>query len=236
MRKLAGSALSDSAPAGARAASAELLDLRFRALVPEADWAELPPAVRRRFSKRLGDGESAVYAGRVVGTELSLAGWLLAQLLRPLGVPLPTARVADVPGVVAVTQDGAGNGQIWTRLYARGSGFPQAIHSAKRFRGPTGLEERVGAGLGMSLRVLVQDRALIFRSERYFIDLPGLRVILPRWLTPGTLSVSHTATGPRSFRFVLEIRHARLGRLLRQEAEFLDQVAARETAPPSPSP
>ncbi|MER2253243.1 DUF4166 domain-containing protein [Methylorubrum podarium] len=207
---------------------AELFDLRFRALVPDADWARLPPAVRRRFTKRLGVGESAVYAGRVVETDLTALGWLLAQGLRLVGAPLPTSRVADVPSVVAVTQDGAGHGQIWTRLYARGTGFPQAIHSAKRFQGPTGLEERVGAGLGMSLRVLVEDRALVFRSERYFIDLPGVRLILPRWLTPGTLTVSHAATGLRSFRFVLEIRHAWLGRLLRQEVEFSDHVEARE--------
>jgi Domain of unknown function (DUF4166) len=221
-------AVAETAPAVSTPRHAELLDLRFRALVPEADWARLPPAVRRRFSKRLGEGESSVYVGRVVETDLSPLGWLLAQSLRLVGAPLPTTRVADVPSVVAVTQDGTGSGQIWTRLYARGSGFPQAIHSAKRFRGPTGLEERVGAGLGMSLRVLVEDRALVFRSERYFIDLPGLRLILPRWLTPGTLTVSHGATGARSFRFVLEIRHAWLGRLLRQEAEFSDHVEARD--------
>jgi hypothetical protein len=32
-------------------------DLRFRALVPEADWGRLPLPIRRRFSKRLADGE-----------------------------------------------------------------------------------------------------------------------------------------------------------------------------------
>lgn len=226
-----------AAPAPAASKTpADLLDLRFRALVPEADWAQLPPAVQRRFSKRLGNDESAVYAGRVIETRLSRLGWLLAQLLRVVGAPLPTARVADVPSVVAVTQDGAGGGQIWTRLYARGSGFPQAIHSAKRFRGPTGLEERVGGGLGMSLRVLVEDRALVFRSERYFIDLPGFRLTLPGWLTPGILTVSHGATGPHRFRFVLEIRHARFGRLVRQEAEFADQFERPERGSVSPFP
>lgn len=223
-------------PVSAPGRPAELFDLRFRALVPETDWAQLPPAVRRRFTKRLGAGESAVYAGRVVETDLTALGWLLAQFLRLVGAPLPTARIANVPSVVAVTQDGAGSGQIWTRLYARGSGFPQAIHSAKRFRGLTGLEERVGAGLGMSLRVLVEDRALVFRSERYFIDLPGFRLMLPSWLTPGILTVSHSETGSRSFRFVLEIRHAWAGRLLRQEAEFTDQTEARDAVAFAPMP
>ena len=63
--------------------------------VPTA--ARLPPAVRRRFTKRLGEGESAVYAGRVVETQLTRLGWLLAQVLRLVGAPLPTARVFGMP-------------------------------------------------------------------------------------------------------------------------------------------
>ena len=88
----------------------------------------------------------------------------------------------------------------------------------------------------MSLRVLVEDRALIFRSERYFIDLPGFRLTLPDWLTPGILTVSHGATGPYRFRFVLEIQHARFGRLVRQEAEFADQFERPERGGSSPLP
>lgn len=207
---------------------AELLDLRFRALVPEADWARLPPAVRRRFTKRLADEQSAVYSGTVVETRLSRAGWLLAQALRVVGAPLPTSEVAGVPSVVAVTQDGRGGGQIWTRLYARGSAFPQAIHSAKRFRGPTGLEEHVGAGLGMSLAVTVEDDALVFRSVDYFFEVLGGRLRLPGWLTPGRLTVVHAATGPHAFRFSFEIRHPLAGLLLRQVADFSDLAEMRD--------
>ena len=199
-------AVAEIAPAVSPPRHAELLDLRFRALVPEADWARLPPAVRRRFSKRLGEGESAVYVGRVVETDLSPLGWLLAQGLRLVGAPLPTTRVADVPSVVAVTQDGAGSGQIWTRLYARGSGFPQAIHSAKRFAGPTGLEEHVRCGVGMTLAVAVEERALVFRSDRYFIGPGRWRAMLPAWATPPTRAIASrvspgmrdaSANGPR---------------------------------------
>ncbi|WP_232628428.1 DUF4166 domain-containing protein [Methylobacterium sp. Leaf118] len=216
-------------PVSNEARPAERLDLRFRALVPETDWARLPPAVRHRFTKRLGDGQSAVYAGQVIETRLSRLGWLLAQALRLVGAPLPTTAIAGVPSVVAVMPD-PGGGQVWTRLYARGTGFPQAIHSAKRFRGPTGLEEHVGAGLGMSLRVTVEGEALVFRSERYFVERFGLRITLPGWLTPGRLTVRHAATGPHAFRFSFEIRHSWIGLLLSQEAEFSDQATMRAAA------
>src|SRR6266568_630406 len=49
----------------------ELGDLRFRALMTEADWASLPLAIRRRFSKRLAGGQTIVYAGEILESRMS---------------------------------------------------------------------------------------------------------------------------------------------------------------------
>jgi hypothetical protein len=200
-------------------------DLRFRALVPAADWGRLPLPIRRRFSKRLADGETAVYVGQVLETHLSRAGWLLAQLLRLIGAPLPTAPDAHFPGVhvpsvVTVTEETATGGQIWTRLYARRRSFPQVIHSSKRFAGRTGLEEYVGYGIGMALTVAVEAGALVFRSDGYFIEILTHRFFLPPWATPGALSVTHAEIGDGRFLFTLEIVHPRFGRIIRQSAAF----------------
>src|SRR5262245_48632290 len=195
-------------------------DLRFRALLSEADWASLPLAVRRRFSKRLAGGNTAIYVGTVLETWMSRAGWLLAQALRLIGGPLPTARDAGAPAVVSVTEDMARGGQVWTRLYARRRGFPQVIHSAKRFCGPTGIEEHVGCGVGMTLKVAVEDGALVFRSGRYFVDLGRRRLLLPDWATPGALTVKHIEETEGRFIFTLSIVHPRLGVLIRQSALF----------------
>src|SRR4051812_9415025 len=62
-------------------------DPRFRSLLPPQEWAALPAAVRRRFSKRLVGGATAVYAGEVLETCMSRAGWLLAQAARLIGGP-----------------------------------------------------------------------------------------------------------------------------------------------------
>ena len=200
----------------------ELGDLRFRALLPAEDWAALPPAVRQRFSKRLAGGATVVYVGVVVETRMSRAGWWLAQAARLIGAPLPTARDAGVPSVVTVTEDVATGGQIWTRLYARRSGFPQVIHSSKRFAGPTGLEEYVGRGVGMALSVHVEAAALAFRSAHYFLSLGGMRVRLPAWATPGALCVTHANQGEGRFVFTLELAHPLLGTLIRQTVAFKD--------------
>lgn len=199
-----------------------LVDERFRALLSAADWARLPLAVRRRFSHRLVGGASHIYRGEIVATAMSRAGHWLSQAARLVGAPLPLWRDAGVAAVVTVTEDVAGRGQHWTRLYARRGGFPQVVRSSKRFAGPTGLEEIVGYGIGMALVVEAQADALVFRSASYFIDLGFGRLTLPGWLTPGALTVIHRELGSGRFLFELALVHPRLGLLIRQVARFAD--------------
>ena len=200
-------------------------DLRFRALLSSADWAALPAPIRKRFSKRVAGGETAVYSGEVEHTDLSRLGWLFAQLARFCGGPLPLSRLARVPAVVSVTEDMVTGGQIWTRLYARRDGFPQIIHSSKRFAGPTGLEEYVGRGIGMELTVHVEDAALLFRSARYFFRIGRVGFHLPTWLTPGALTVTHAELGEGRFTFTLDVVHPFLGCIVHQHAVFREVMS-----------
>lgn len=199
----------------------ELADLRFRALLSAEAWAALPLAVRRRFSKRMTGGATVAYRGGVVAVSANAAGRLLAEAARLIGGPLPLVFEPGV-SVVTVTEDQIGQGQVWTRLYARQGGFPQVIHSAKRFAGPTGLEEYVGAGVGMALTVAVEDAALVFRSAFYFVTVLGLRLRLPCWAEPGRLTIVHRDLGEGAFAFTLALDHPWLGRLLSQDAVFKD--------------
>src|SRR3954466_16176566 len=211
----------------ARPASNTILldDRRFHSLLPDEDWGRLPLAIWRRFSKRCGEGETVVYVGEVEEATFSRIGWWLAQLARAIGGPLPTGTETGVPMVVTVTEDAASGGQIWTRICARSSGFPQVIHSAKRFAGPTGLEEYVGYGISMALRISVEQDALRFRSVGYALELGGLRLPLPDWLTPGDLTVTHSDLDGGAFRFTLEIIHPRYGALIHQSAMFREAVS-----------
>jgi hypothetical protein len=191
----------------ARIADSALGDLRFRALLDDEKWDQLPWRIRRRFSKRLAGGETATYIGGIVECHLSKVGWLLAQALRLVGGPLPTSRDVHVPTVVSVTEDMRTGGQIWTRLYARRNGFPQVIHSAKRFAGSTGLEEYIGFGIGMRLTVDVESAAMVFRSAGYFLQILRRPFSLPAWAAPGQMSITHAEIGEESFRFTLEVVH-----------------------------
>jgi hypothetical protein len=201
---------------------APIEDLRFRTLVGERAWGELPEAVRRRFSKCLGPGDAVVYQGHVTVTRLSLGGRMLSFLARAIGSPLPLTDGATGPAVVIVTEDERFGGQSWLRVYARPGRFPQAIHSAKRFGGPTGLEEYVGCGIGMALQVSVQEGTLAFRSAGYFLQVAGWRMAIPRLLQPGQMLIVHRDLGSGRFEFSLSLTHPVFGRLVHQAAVFRD--------------
>ena len=211
---------------GLQASLAKLLDdSRFRSLLSNDDWGRLPVATWRRFSTRRADGGTIIYVGEVDDASISSIGWWLVQLARLIGGPLPTGAETGVPMIVTVTEEEASGGQIWTRICARRDGFPQVIHSSKRFAGPTGLEEYIGFGVSMALRVSVEHEALVFRSAGYSLQLGPFRVPLPAWLTPGDLTVTHSDLGCGTFQFALEIVHRRFGLLLRQSAVFREAAS-----------
>ncbi len=197
-------------------------DLRFRRLLGEAAWAELPEPVRRRFSKCLAPGETLIYRGAVVATELSRAGRVLSFLTRLIGSPLPLSDGVTGPALVAVTEDPVLGGQSWLRIYSRPGRFPQAIHSAKRFRGPTGLGEHVGCGIGMALKGEAKEGVLLFRSTGYFLEVGRWRWQLPRALHPGRMLIAHRDEGAGRFSFRLTLTHPALGCLVHQLAYFSD--------------
>ncbi|WP_157216612.1 DUF4166 domain-containing protein [Flavisphingomonas formosensis] len=206
-----------------RAGEAALVDLRFRTLLGAGAWAVLPAAVRARFSKRLAGGAAVTYVGEVAECRMSRLGWLLAQFGRLIGAPLPLGCDIGVPAVVSVTEDAARGGQFWTRLYGRIRGFPQVIHSSKRFAGCTGLEEYLGFGCGIALRVSADESALHFHSDHYFVGAGRLRLRIPAWLGPGRLTISHEDRGDGRFAFRLLLCHPLFGELIRQTCLFRDQ-------------
>jgi hypothetical protein len=200
-------------------------DLRFRNLLSAEEWNALPPAIRKRFSHRLAPGETVVYVGETVDIRMNFAGRMLAQIARLIGAPLPRSTACCGPSVVAVSEDETTGGQMWTRLYARAGKFPQVIRSAKLFGGPTGLEEYVGCGVGMALNVRVRGGVLQFCSAGYFIRLGGRRIALPRWCTPGALTVSHAEADGGCFTFTLDIVHPLFGTIIWQTAIFREVMS-----------
>ena len=154
---------------------------------------------------------------------MNLAGRILAHAARIIGAPLPfDLSSIDQPAVVTITEDIAGNGQFWVRQYGRKAGFPQVVHSSKRFDGPTGLEEYIGYGIGMALNVCAEKNALLFKSDHYFLQVFGLRLRIPKIFSPGALVIGHHDQGNGQFLFSLDLDHSLFGKMIHQDAIFID--------------
>ena len=95
----------DRKPGDGREPEVLLGDTRFASLLSASEWSALSPEVRSRFSKRVADEKSVVYAGEIVEARFSIWGWLLAQAARVIGGPLPLHADTNVPAVVTVTED-----------------------------------------------------------------------------------------------------------------------------------
>lgn len=210
-------------PAGADGTTPR--ETRFARLAGDS-WSLLPASIRRRFSRHLADGERLVYLGEVAATHMTLVGRLVAQLARLVGAPLPLEASGRVPVTVIVSGSVRLGGQVWTRIYERARGFPQVIQSVKSFGGATGLEEIVGRGVGMRLRLSVRDGALLFRSAGYFIRCLGVQLSLPNWLTPGVIEVVHREETGGQFSFSLSVTHLWAGLVIDQIAFFREEQSS----------
>jgi hypothetical protein len=184
-------------------------------------WERLPSSVQRRFGRALALGESVTYMGEISATQRSPIGCLWAQLLRSVGSPLPLRELAHTASIVVVTADSA-DSQCWTRIYHEPGHLPQVVRSMKRFSGPTGLEERVGGGIGMALTVSVEAGALVFRSAGYHWCCGNLRLPIPAWLTPGCMEIRHREESAGRFSFTLSVAHPWWGQIIHQIAYFQD--------------
>ncbi|MEM9044846.1 MAG: DUF4166 domain-containing protein [Pseudomonadota bacterium] len=190
-------------------------DPRFAKLVGSR-WVKLPSPIRKRFSRHMVGGDSIVYSGSLTHASSNFAGRCLAQFLRLIGAPLPLSTETGMPSIVSVTEDAAGGGQIWSRLHCNRQGFPQTISSAKRFSGPTGLEEYLTSWLSIALIVSTEQTSLVFHSHHVAFHLGKTRLRLPEFLSPGVLTIKHTEIGGGWFRFSLDLTHRRLGCLMKQ--------------------
>jgi hypothetical protein len=197
----------------------------FADLLDGDAWMRLPEEVRRRFSRPFHPGMTTCYRGRIVGTYLSCAGRVVAHLARLIGAPLPLNDEAGLATVVVTDHPGTG-GQVWTRLYHSRDGMPQVIQSVKRLAGLTGLEEDLGAGFAIALELSVEHGALVFTGRHYSWRMAGIRLPLPSWLTPGTLTVRNWQGPGSRFYFSLALEHPRLGLLIHQQLRFDDNATS----------
>lgn len=221
-------ALFTPAPRHCTANSARTHDvLDLPALAGAEAWARLPAAVQRRFGTAHAD---VSYEGHM-DLRCSLIGHIYAALTRAWGGPLTHINTTALPATVNVSHNGRG-GVVWERRFHTGTdasngtdnAADRTVRSTKELGADGRLLERTDGGLAMSLDVLEEDGALVFKSRRFWWVLAGLRIPVPTLLTPGTCRVAHTDLGAGQFRFTLSMVHPLWGETFHQSGVFIDPV------------
>lgn len=186
----------------------------FEALLGRAAWRKLAPDIRRRFAV---NKTRAHYLG-AADLHASWLGRFIAVLVIPFGRPLPTGTGRQA---AEIDLHPARGGVRWLRHYLRPRGGWECVTSTKKLDRAGRLYECAGP-LAMRLHVTEEDGAIVFTSDRFFIDLFGLKLPLPDCLTPGRIRVVHADQGGGRFRFTLESDHKLFGRTFHQIADFRD--------------
>jgi len=192
----------------------------LRQVLGEADWQELPRAVRARFA----DGcRSVDYVGVFEVVRASALGRVIAQVARLIGTPVVPWVGTNLRAVVHVGP--AGGGVAWERAYHRPGGERCLVRSVKVVTPDLQMVERLPAGLCMPLHVFTSRGILHFVSRGYYfrLGLPGgheLHLSLPAWCSPGETHVEHIDEGSGWFRFTMTVTHPRFGEMFYQTGRF----------------
>jgi hypothetical protein len=190
----------------------------LREVLGTAAWLRLPPAVRARFAEGAPD---VSYAGAFEVVNASLLGRLFAWLGAVVGKPVVARTGVNVAARVHVRR--TADGIEWRREYHWG-GAVDVVTSTKIVRDGR-LIERLPARLNMPLDVREENRVLVFESRGYYFDfrfgaLPGFRLPLPSFFSPGHTRVEHVDLGNGWFRFTLIVTHPWFGEMFFQSGRF----------------
>jgi uncharacterized protein DUF4166 len=186
-----------------------------------AAWSRLPAAVRVRFADR---APAVDYAGEFEIVRASLLGSVIAWTCQIIGTPVVPRTGRNVAAIVHVGP--CAKGVEWRREYRWPSRSPSLVRSTKVIRADGALVEELPAHLCMSLDVYEQAGVLHFTSRAYYLEvtIPGtgrcLRLVLPRWLSPGTTHVEHIDETAGWFRFTMTVTHPVFGEMFYQTGRF----------------
>ncbi|MFD2204786.1 DUF4166 domain-containing protein [Kiloniella antarctica] len=204
--------------------------LHIRALLGDAAWLRLRPAIRKRFGRDAKLGSTHIYRGKMDRIEATLLGLIMAQAARLIGTPMAWSRGKDVPcDVITFDDPDRAGGVVWERHYYFTPNKIQIAKTTKLVSQKEGLLECFGKHFGMKLRLLEEGGALHFISTSFYLQMFGKRIALPGLLSPGKLRVTHRDIGDNWFQFILEVCHPLFGKLAFQNGYFKEEEMKNAT-------
>ena len=202
-------------------------DVVSRSVIARAlgdDWARLDPVLRKHYGISPGSEQQRLMVGSMSHVDHSLVAKLFLLPGRLFGALIPY-RGTDIPATVRnwTTQDDQ-QAMFWHRRFQ----FPrdrEAIFASHMvYLGGDEIIEYVRFGLGIRMRLSVDDGALVYRSNGYQWDLGSFKLRFPDWLALGAGEIREAGLSDNSFEMAFVMRHPLFGRTFSYAGRFdLDQ-------------
>lgn len=186
----------------------------LRTTMGEQAWLKLEKAIVSRFNVYVSDHCELRFFGNMQWVYCSPIGSLIAKVIKRFSIlPDQCARNSEFTFDIGMRK-----GEI---VKQRGYDLGEKHFTfTSIFKDTPRLHEEFAGGIGMYLRLLVKNGALLFRDQGYFFRIKQWRWSLPRWLTVGYFDLLHRNIDEQRFQIIIRVVHPLFGTLFYQRGEF----------------
>ncbi len=172
-------------------------------------WHRLDPAVRAHYD--ITPGRWVMLEGtmhRIDHAPLAIPLLVAGRLLKAL----PCRRGSSVPVAVCNWADDREPDVLrWHRRFHFPGKGEMVFDSRMVYAGGSEVIEYVRGGLGIRMRVTVDDGSLVFRGTCFRWDVSRISLPLPEWLMPGKAVIRESGISDTEFEMDFRMRHPMLG-------------------------
>ena len=167
------------------------------------DWNKLPLVIRRHYSVPKNSNT------RLKGSmEIGYPNFLLPLIvLIHFCGGLVSRRGKNIETLVEKTISPQNTELCWQRTLTYPDNHKDYFYSRMVYLQNHELIETVRFGFGLRLKVSVENRCLVYRSNGHIWQCGGLRLIFPDWLVLGEATIIEDPISDRQFRLDFSIKH-----------------------------
>ena len=183
-------------------------------------WDELDPVIRRHYDITPGREQQVVMTGTMTRIDHSWIAKLFLLPGRVFGALIPY-RGTDIPATVENrTREDDTRGMSWYRRFQ----FPRhpetVFQSYMVYAEADEIIEYVRFGLGIRMKLSVEQGSLIYSSTGYQWDIGRWSLRFPTWLILGAGRIRETGLSDTGFEMDFEMRHPLFGRTFSYAGRF----------------
>ena len=184
------------------------------------DWLRLDEAVRRHYDLTPGREAAVRMQGIMQEVDHSHIAKLYLLPGRIFGALLPYKGENVTASVRNWTTSTDQKAMFWHRVFDFGAGRKAVFASRMEYVGGDEIIEYVRFGLGIRMKLSVENGALKYRSTGYQWDIGAVKLPIPTWLILGDGEITETGISATEFSMSFRMRHPLFGKTFSYSGSF----------------